>query len=46
MGGIVAKFRSDLVLVVKTGDRKGAGTDANIYAFIEDVNGNRNAEVR
>ncbi|XP_022650142.1 allene oxide synthase-lipoxygenase protein-like isoform X2 [Varroa destructor] len=46
MGGIVAKFRSDLVLVVKTGDRKGAGTDANIYAFIEDVNGNRNAETK
>ncbi|OQR69394.1 allene oxide synthase-lipoxygenase protein-like [Tropilaelaps mercedesae] len=46
MGGIVSKFRSDLVLIVKTGDRKGAGTDANVYAFIEDSNGNQTPETK
>lgn len=45
MGDILSKFRKDLVLVVKTGDRKGAGTDANVYASIEDIHGNQNVQV-
>lgn len=46
MGNVAAKFNSDYELWVKTGDRKGAGTDANVFAIVSDKDGTATREVR
>lgn len=43
---IAARFKGTYVLQVRTGDRKGAGTDANIFARLVDEAGNATAEVK
>lgn len=47
MGSLLTSLRTagaDFVVHVKTGDRKGAGTDANVYFRIHDDSGNSSDE--
>ena len=40
-----AGFRKDFVVTIKTGDVKGAGTDANIHCAFIDEEGTRSREI-
>ncbi|KAG1666859.1 Arachidonate 5-lipoxygenase [Nymphon striatum] len=46
MGNISAKLKGDHTIYVQTGDRKGAGTDANIWIIVHDEVGARTPPVK
>ncbi|CAM1304938.1 ALOX5 (predicted) [Pycnogonum litorale] len=46
MGNVAAKFSGEHVVFVKTGNRKGAGTDANVWMIVYDDNGARMPPVK
>ncbi|XP_076352211.1 allene oxide synthase-lipoxygenase protein-like isoform X1 [Tachypleus tridentatus] len=41
MGGAVARITGEHIVYVRTGDRKGAGTDANVFMILHDEEGTK-----